>query len=158
MTLAKVVRKGSYQGVPQWGISTSSEITPNRAIAQKWADLENAARKQHDCSNCGKTLQPHEYSIGRHSWDCSRKHFIAGSGEHGCLYDSCHVYRTYKDAVDGLAETFGLGRSRRLRLGSDGYLELNPGRDGAEYCEITACTCATPWIHDENQSEEDWTE
>lgn len=42
MTLAKVVRKGSYQGVTQWGISTSAEITPSRKTAQKWADLENA--------------------------------------------------------------------------------------------------------------------
>ena len=42
MTLAKVVRKGIYQGVPQWGINTSSEITPSRATARKWAELENA--------------------------------------------------------------------------------------------------------------------
>ena len=42
MTLSKVVRKGSYQGVAQWGISTSSEITPSKATAQKWAALENA--------------------------------------------------------------------------------------------------------------------
>ena len=42
MTLAKAVRKGSYQGVAQWGISTSSEINPSKATAQKWADLENA--------------------------------------------------------------------------------------------------------------------
>lgn len=42
MTFAKVVRKGSYQGVTQWGISTSAEITPSRKTAQKWADLENA--------------------------------------------------------------------------------------------------------------------
>ena len=43
MTLAKVVRKGSYQGVSQWGISTSAEITPSKATAAKWAELENAA-------------------------------------------------------------------------------------------------------------------
>jgi hypothetical protein len=42
MTLSKVVRKGSYQGASQWGISTSSEITPSRKTAQKWAELENA--------------------------------------------------------------------------------------------------------------------
>lgn len=43
MTQAKVVRKGSYQGVPQWGISTSAEITPSKQTAEKWARLENAA-------------------------------------------------------------------------------------------------------------------
>ena len=42
MTLSKVVRKGSYQGVTQWGISTSAEITPSRKTARKWAELENA--------------------------------------------------------------------------------------------------------------------
>jgi hypothetical protein len=42
MTLSKVVRKGNYQGVAQWGIDSSSEITPSRKTAQKWADLENA--------------------------------------------------------------------------------------------------------------------
>ena len=40
-----VIRKGSYQGVPQWGISTSSEITPSRKTAEKWAALENQQRK-----------------------------------------------------------------------------------------------------------------
>lgn len=45
MTLSKVVRKGSYQGVAQWGVSTSSEITPSRKTARKWAELENARRQ-----------------------------------------------------------------------------------------------------------------
>jgi hypothetical protein len=44
MTLAKVVRKGCYQGVPQWGISTSAEITPSKTTAKKWATLENTQR------------------------------------------------------------------------------------------------------------------
>lgn len=44
MTLAKVERKGTYQGVPQWGITGSAEITPSRATAEKWARLENATK------------------------------------------------------------------------------------------------------------------
>ena len=44
MKLAKVERKGTYQGVPQWGITGSAEITPSRATAEKWARLENAAK------------------------------------------------------------------------------------------------------------------
>lgn len=40
-----VEKKSPYQGVPQWGVSTGSEITPTRSVAQKWADLENAQRK-----------------------------------------------------------------------------------------------------------------
>ena len=51
MTLSKVVRKGSYQGVSQWGISTSSEITPSRKTAQKWAELENARNPMNHIAN-----------------------------------------------------------------------------------------------------------
>jgi hypothetical protein len=60
MSLAKVVRavrKGSYQGVPQWGIDTSSEITPSRVTAQKWADLENARARFR-----GESFEPAEES------------------------------------------------------------------------------------------------
>lgn len=41
----KVERKSSYQGVPQWGINISPEITPSRSVAQKWAEAEIAARR-----------------------------------------------------------------------------------------------------------------
>ena len=51
MTLAKVVRKGNYQGVSQWGVSTSSEITPSRATARKWAELENARNPMNHIAN-----------------------------------------------------------------------------------------------------------
>jgi hypothetical protein len=137
MTLAKVVRKGSYQGVSQWGISTSSEITPSRATARKWADLENARARA--------AMQQNNDS-----------HYIGGSGEYGCRYDSCGVYRTLQDAINGLADTFNLGRTRKAELKRSRHLDLNPGRDGADYCEIQHCNCAEPWIHDEGMTEEDW--
>lgn len=38
----KVERKGTYQGVLQWGITGSSEKTPSRKTAVKWAALANA--------------------------------------------------------------------------------------------------------------------
>lgn len=41
----KVERKGSYQGVPQWGISGSAEQTPSKATAEKWAQAENNAER-----------------------------------------------------------------------------------------------------------------
>jgi len=56
MTNVKVERKGSYQGVPQWGITGSSEMTPNRKTAEKWARLENALRQ----SKAGEALEVHE--------------------------------------------------------------------------------------------------
>lgn len=86
-------------------------------------------------------------------------HYISGSGEHGCLYDNGpNVSRTLDDAVDDLAQTFDLGRDRKRQLKRDHYLELNPRRDGASYCEITQCDCDSPWEHDENGTPEDWQE
>jgi hypothetical protein len=32
----------SYQGIPQYGITGHTEITPSRKTAEKWAALENA--------------------------------------------------------------------------------------------------------------------
>jgi hypothetical protein len=144
MTLSKVVRKGNYQGVPQWGISASAEITPNRTTAQKWAELENAR---------AKWIGIHKNAALRHNND---SHYIGGSGEYGCLYDSCGVYHTLNDAVDGFADTFSLGHTRKANLKKYRHLDLNPRRDGADYCEITVCNCAEPWVHDEQMTEDDW--
>jgi hypothetical protein len=83
-------------------------------------------------------------------------HFIAMSGAHGCLPDSCNAYETYQDAVDSLADLFELGRTRKARLFADRYLELK-SIDAAEYCEIQTCQCAEPWSHcDAGQDPRDW--
>jgi hypothetical protein len=77
-------------------------------------------------------------------------HYIYGSGEHGCLYDSGpHYAETLQDAVEGLAQTFELGRTRKARLKKNLYLELSTA-DGAAYCEITPCKCGNPLEHQEN--------
>jgi hypothetical protein len=55
----RVRRMGSYQGVPQWGITGSSEVTPSRSVAQKWAQLENADR--------AKDAARHREAL-RHQW------------------------------------------------------------------------------------------
>ncbi len=84
-------------------------------------------------------------------------HYIYGSGEHGCLYDNGpFASDTLQGAVDSLAETFELGRTRKAALKRDHYLELNPRRDGASYCEITECTCKRPWGHNEDDDPENW--
>lgn len=61
MTLSKVVRKGSYQGVSQWGIDTSSEITPSRATARKWAELENARHPMNQLAKCFASESEHAF-------------------------------------------------------------------------------------------------
>ena len=83
------------------------------------------------------------------------EHYIAMSGNHGCLPDHCEVFETADDAVNDLVEIFELGRTRRATLARTWYLPLIPTaveirQDvcfGAEYCEIMSCGCATPSIH-----------
>jgi hypothetical protein len=86
----------------------------------------------------------------------THKHYIYGSGEHGCLYDNCGATATYQGAVDSLTDTFELGRTRKARLFADHYLELRPNKDGAAYCEITDCTCTRPWEHSETDDASNW--
>ena len=75
-------------------------------------------------------------------------HYHSGPGSYGCLYDNGpHYTKDYASAVDSLVETFNLGRTRVSALKRDGHLDLNPRRDGADYCEITEC-------HDECQPED----
>jgi hypothetical protein len=76
-----------------------------------------------------------------------KKHYIAGAGLHGCLYQTCEVHETYKEAVDSLAFLHELGEKRRRKLSTQGYLELNLHRDGNEYCEIIECGCGHPDVH-----------
>lgn len=76
------------------------------------------------------------------------KHFIAGSGKHGCLYDNVTVHDTLQDAVLALGELFSLGRTRRGHLMRDRYLEFKEsGAVGADYCDITECSCANRESH-----------
>lgn len=73
--------------------------------------------------------------------ESTKMHYIAMSGEHGCMPDNLGVYDFYANAVESLASLFELGRRRHAELKRDGYLELNPTRDGASYCEITEEPC-----------------
>ena len=84
-----------------------------------------------------------------------QRHFIAMSGSHGCLPDFVQGYVTKREAVDSLADMFELGRTRKAALSHDSYLELSPGRNGADYCEVVECNCAKPWEHGEDEPE-DW--
>lgn len=83
-------------------------------------------------------------------------HYILMGGEHGCLPDYCAAFKTHDDAVDDAAQLYELGQRRIRELRRTDYLELNPRRDGASYCEIIPCACATPWQHSETDSEENW--
>lgn len=83
-----------------------------------------------------------------------KRHFIAMSGDHGCIPDYCDVFPEYQAAVDSLADMFSLGRTRKARLFADRILELKPNFNedsfGAEYCEIQTCDCDNPAVHSDN--------
>jgi hypothetical protein len=76
-------------------------------------------------------------------------HWIGMAGLHGCLPQTCAAYDSKADAAEGLAQVHELGRNRTIRLRRDGYLELNPHRDGNDYAEIVACECSTPEVHND---------
>ena len=77
-------------------------------------------------------------------------HYIGMAGLHGYLPNCCETYDTYDDAVDGMADMHDLGVRRIRKLRRDGYLELNLGRDGNEYIEITECDCEDPESHSDS--------
>lgn len=78
-----------------------------------------------------------------------RVHYIEMSGDRGCTPDQFASCDSYDEAVDTLATIFNLTPVKIARLRKDWYLELNPRRDGASYCEITDCDCDDPDSHND---------
>lgn len=79
------------------------------------------------------------------------KHFIAMSGNHGCLPDHIQVFEKRHSAVGFIIDIFELPKhgSRANDLRETGYVELGQGF-GADYAEIEECNCSHPEIHDED--------
>ena len=108
MTLSKVVRKGSYQGVSQWGIDTSSEITPSRATARKWAELENARNR---------TSHPsYSYTNGSKCTGCSASISDAAAANNVMLCYPCTLKESERIHAENLA-----------RVASDAYRRIERG-------------------------------
>jgi hypothetical protein len=119
-------------------------------IIEWWDDAVNEAVEDGFLNPQDYHQSAYDYARERDMLPCVPTHYIYGSGEHGCLYDSGpHYAETLKDAVEGLAETFSLGRTRKAQIKRDLYLELKPA-DGAAYCDITPCTCGNPLEHQED--------
>lgn len=79
----------------------------------------------------------------------SKRHWIAGNGSIGCLYDNCEVFRTKKDAIEYLADfVFDdiRGIKTALRKYEIFYFSDYSGA-GADYCEISPCECDDMNIH-----------
>jgi len=74
------------------------------------------------------------------------RHWIAGSGEYGCLYDNVAVLPTKAAAIDYLCDLFAEdNRGVRTNLRANEYADLT---NGADYCEITPCACDDPESHE----------
>jgi hypothetical protein len=130
------------------GVACHETGCPNSGA--QWNEDRQAWVKYFECRECGCEVEQGE------SCNCTDPieetpvtHFIAMSGSHGCLPDHCEVFETCADSVEDLTNLFELGRTRKARLAKFRYLELTR-EDGAEYCEITECDCATPGVHSDS--------
>lgn len=83
----------------------------------------------------------------------SHSHYIAMSGDYGCIPDYCESYDTLRDAASGLCQVFdrptSQGKMYRTLL-RDRYIDLNPRKDGASYAEIDECNCDDPNDHSDS--------
>jgi hypothetical protein len=92
--------------------------------------------------------------------DCSEKkknrvHYIAMGGEYGCMPDNCSTYRSRANAIEGLDSIYELTSEQKDELEVSNTVRLTREQGGA-YCEVSECSCSSPWEHDEFGCEEDW--
>ena len=76
------------------------------------------------------------------------KHYIAMAGLVGYLPNYCAVFESIEDAAENLQDVHDEAEILE-ELIEDQYSELNPNRDGNEYCEIVECECEDSSRHDE---------
>jgi hypothetical protein len=101
-----------------------------------------------------------DFSVRSHDMDCSEKkkkrvHYIAMGGEYGCMPDNCSTYRSRADAIEGLDSIYELTSEQKDELKVSNTVRLTREQGGA-YCEVSECSCSSPWEHEEFGCEEDW--
>ena len=77
-------------------------------------------------------------------------HYIAMSGNRGCIPDYCQAFDNRGDAIASLIQLFELSpRGKHVaNLKTYGYTSFEKGIEyGAEYAEIIKCSCANKNIH-----------
>ena len=79
-------------------------------------------------------------------------HFIAMSGDRGCIPDSCHAFLQRHQAIDWLIELLELRPhgTNAEDLRKFGYTSLQKYAFGAEYAEIQKCSCSDFSSHNED--------
>ena len=80
----------------------------------------------------------------------NKKHWIAGNGSIGCLYDNFQSFDTKRDAIESLVDLFYEFRGVKTNLQKYHihYFD-NSANAGADYCEIVECYCDNPDIHND---------
>lgn len=85
-------------------------------------------------------------------------HYVGMNGTHGCMPDSCNAYETRDAAIEFLADLLELSDEQTQELKDFSTVECTQ-EQGADYCEVTACTCISPWEHsDDMNSQDNWHE
>lgn len=79
-----------------------------------------------------------------------RKHYIAGAGLHGYLYNCSEVFETRGAAAQWIGDIHELSQRAIYRLRRDCTIELDLSQHGNEYAEIIECECDDPNCHSEN--------
>jgi len=64
------------------------------------------------------------------------KAYLTMNGSYGCLPDNTQVFTNKKDAIEYLTNLFHLDKKQVKELEKCMYLDLNPQKYGAQYCEI----------------------
>ena len=64
------------------------------------------------------------------------KAYLTMNGSYGCLPDNTQVFTNTKDAIEYLTNLFHLDKKQVKELKECMYLDLNPQKDSAQYCEI----------------------
>ena len=65
------------------------------------------------------------------------KVYLVMNGNYGCLPDNAQVFTSKKNAIEYLSSIFGLDKKQVKELEKCMYLDLNPQKYGAQYCEIS---------------------
>lgn len=84
------------------------------------------------------------------------KHYIAMNGLRGCMPDNVGVHDSLKSAIEWLDSLFCEDLSEDECNQMHGNLAQygihyfsDPGEAGAEYCQVLACDCRNPSIHED---------
>lgn len=76
-----------------------------------------------------------------------KRHWLAGNGEYGCLFDNLAVLPTKRAAIAYLADLFDEVPGVASTLRKYQYCDIG-NRHGADYCEIIPCDCEDTETHE----------